>query len=73
MLIWVAFGSVMLLVGGMCFARADALADIMAPNRAAGDHADVDRAVVTITGFRIIAALVAIAGALIVARSLVLT
>ncbi len=67
MLIWVAFGSLMLLVGGMCFARANALADVVAPNRSRGDRADLDRAVVTITGFRIIAGLLALAGALLVA------
>ncbi len=69
MLVWVAFGTVMLLVGGMCFARADTLADIVAPNRSPGDRAGVDRAVVTITGLRIIAGLLTLAGALLIAGS----
>ncbi len=72
MLFWVVFGSVLLLIGGMCFARAGALADYLVPNRSRRDRADADRMIVTITGFRIIAGLLASAGALLVVGSLVL-
>ncbi len=72
MLLWVVFGSVLLLIGGMCFARADSLVDFLVPNRSRRDRADADRVLMTITGFRIIAGLLAFAGALLVVGSLVL-
>ena len=71
MLLWVVFGGVLLLIGGLCFARAGALADTMVLDRSRRDHADADRVLTTVTGFRIVAGLLAIAGALLVAGSLV--